>query len=676
MDRKPMQRFGPYRIEGVLGRGGMGEVYRAYDETHDRVVALKLLSESLAGDAGYRERFRRESQLAARLREPHVIPIHRYGEIDGRLFLDMRLVEGEDLGDALDRDGPMPPARAVNIISQIARALDAAHDDGLIHRDVKTSNVLLSNPGSDEDFIYLVDFGIARTVGSGKAALTHTGAALGSFDYMAPERFLDSGVDRRTDVYSLACLLYECLMASRPFTGDGLPTLMYAHLNLPPPRPSTQRPGIPPALDEVIAKGMAKSPDQRFARAGDLGAAARAALAGAERFGSPGPNGPGSASGWSTGAPFASRPGSNPGPAGPAQPGRPSNPPGPWSGPVHPREASHHGSGSPGSGSPGPGGPGSGGHGSGNFFPATPGSPSGPDRRPGSPGSGSPGSHPGPPGVPGPARSAHPGVSGLPGSRRGSLPGPTAGPPRTGSGAGRQLGQRQPQPRDSRRAQLVAVAIVAVLLLAVVVSIIIVLNSGDDPRTAADPTTSTASNTPTEELPAGGILDGAGGSNAEEPAGPAEPADEETLRQLIPLDFNASNCTATDRPADDGSLAALTCGPSISPGANASEFFLYASGAELEAAFQSYVRARSLDELPSSDAAECGADQGFGEYAQGGPVVGALACFVDSENTAYVVWTNTELQVFAITSAAVGDEAGLRSLYDWWVARGQITRRQ
>ncbi|MDQ4036997.1 MAG: protein kinase [Actinomycetota bacterium] len=593
MDRNPMQQFGPYRIEGVLGRGGMGEVYRAYDETHDRVVALKLLAESLADDAGYRERFRRESQLAARLREPHVIPIHRYGEIEGRLFLDMRLVEGEDLGVALDRDGPMAPSRAVNIISQTARALDAAHDDGLIHRDVKPSNVLLSNPGSDEDFIYLVDFGIARTIGSGKAALTHTGAALGSFDYMAPERFLDSGVDRRTDVYSLACLLYECLMASRPFPGDGLPTLMYAHLNLPPPRPSTQRPGIPAGLDDVLAKGMAKSPDSRFARAGDLGAAARAALTGgAGRFGSPGPSGPGAAAGWSTGTRFAQRPGSHP---VPAQPGWPSTGPG--------------------------------GTGPANFYPATPRSPSGPG-------------------------------------------------PRPGSGPGRQPAQRQRPPRVIPRAQLVAVAIVAVLLLAVLASIIVVLN-GDDPETTADPSTSSAaSNPPTEELPAGGILDGAGGSNAEEPAGPAEPADEDALRQLIPLDFDADNCTATDRPADDGSLAALTCGPSISPGANASEFFLYGTDADLEDAFDSYVRARSLDELPSGDAAECGADQGFGEYSQGGPAVGTLACFVDSENTAHMVWTNTELHVFAITSSAVGDEAGLRALYDWWVARGQIIRRQ
>ncbi|MDQ3733677.1 MAG: serine/threonine protein kinase [Actinomycetota bacterium] len=545
MDRSPVQQFGPYRIEGVLGRGGMGEVYRAYDQTHDRVVALKLLTESLAQDAGYRERFRRESQLAARLREPHVIPIHRFGEIDGRLFLDMRLVEGEDLGQALDRDGPMPPGRAVNIISQLARALDAAHDDGLIHRDVKPSNVLLSSPGRDEDFVYLVDFGIARTTGSGKAAaLTHTGAALGSFDYMAPERFLDTALDRRSDVYSLACLLYECLMAGPPFKGDGLPTLMYAHLHIPPPRPSMQRVGIPQALDEVIARGMAKNPDHRFARAGDLGAAARASL-----------TGPGS---------YAWR----------------------------------------GDGSPRP------------------------------------------------------------------LPRPI---PRPGalSGAG------QPPPPGSRRARLWAASIIAVLLAVIAATFIVVLTSDEDPSTTVEPTsTSTGSPTPTEELPAGGILDGVGGSNSAEEAGPAAPADEATLRELIPLDFTVDRCTATARPADDGSLAALTCGPSISsPGANASDFFLYGEAADVAGAFEDYVQARSLDELPSGNAAGCGQNQGFASYAQGGPVVGELACFIDSENTAYVAWTNTELNVFAITSAASGDAAGLRQLYDWWVARGQITHR-
>lgn len=582
-----MQQFGPYRIEGVLGRGGMGEVYRAYDQTHDRVVALKLLTESLAGDAGYRERFRRESQLAARLREPHVIPIHQYGEIDGRLFIDMRLVEGEDLGDALERDGPMSPERAVAIISQLARALDAAHDDGLIHRDIKPSNVLLSNPGGDEDFVYLVDFGIARATGSGQSsALTQTGAALGSFDYMAPERFLDAGVDRRTDVYSLACLLYECLVAARPFSGDGLPTLMYAHLNLPPPRPSARRPGIPPALDEVIAIGMAKSPDHRYPRAGALGAAARAALAKAASQSARPEAASLSGSGWSTaGTPALARP--------------------------------------------------------------APGSQSGPTR------------------TSGPQAPLPPPPSAWP------APAPRSTPDPSGSGPTRPVGGR----KRARRGRLVAV-LVAVLAAVVAATFVVIAIRDPDPDPIADPTTSVTEVVPSEELPAGGILDGAGGSGSDTQAGPAQPADITALRELIPLDFTAESCIITGRPADDGSLAALSCGASISsPGANESDFFLYGSAADLAAAFDAYVEERSLTELPSADSSGCGEEQGFGEYAQGGPVIGSLACFIDSESTAYLAWTNSELEVFAITSAASGDAAGLRALYDWWVDRGQITPR-
>lgn len=273
------ERFGPYRIEELLGRGGMGEVYRAYDESQKRVVALKLLSPHLAADEGYRARFRRESELAARLREAHVIPIHRYGEIDGRLFIDMRLVEGADLAALLEQRGALPPNRAVAIVSQVARALDAAHADGLIHRDVKPSNVLVSDrdDDGDDDFVYLVDFGIARAA-EDEQGLTKTGSALGSFDYMAPERFLDGKVDRRTDVYSLACLLFECLTGRRPFTGEGLPALMYGHLNTNPPRPSGLVLDLPVAMDDVIARGMSKDPEQRFARAGDLAVAARRAL--------------------------------------------------------------------------------------------------------------------------------------------------------------------------------------------------------------------------------------------------------------------------------------------------------------------------------------------------------------------------------------------------------------
>ena len=272
------EQFGAYRIEGLLGRGGMGEVYRAFDTEHDRVVALKVLSEHLAADKGYRERFRREAHSAARLNEPHIVPIHRYGEIEGRLFLDMRLVPGRDVAEVVANEGPMDPARAVSIISQAARALDSAHADGLIHRDVKPSNILVTGTGEDE-FVYLVDFGIARsTTDTQGPALTQTGAALGSFDYMAPERFLERPADKRVDVYALACVLFEVLTGRRPFMGDGLAVLMYAHLNTDPPAPSSLRPDLPHALDAVILKGLAKEPDERWATAGEFAAAARKAL--------------------------------------------------------------------------------------------------------------------------------------------------------------------------------------------------------------------------------------------------------------------------------------------------------------------------------------------------------------------------------------------------------------
>ncbi|MFC9994596.1 protein kinase [Nocardia sp. NPDC127526] len=268
MDGTP---FGRYRLLGLLGEGGMGRVYRAYDTETDRVVALKVLPEDFAHDQGYRERFRREAQAAARLSEPHIIPIHGYGEIDGQLFLDMRLVEGTDLAAVLVHGGPLPPARAVGILEQVAAALDAAHRQGLVHRDVKPSNILIA-PG---DFAYLIDFGIAR--GDADTSLTTVGAAIGTFAYMAPERLAHERYDSRADVYSLACVLHECLTGAKPFPVDSLGRQIAAHLTLPPPRPS-EAANVPGAFDAVIAQGMAKDPDERFPAAGVLAAAARAAL--------------------------------------------------------------------------------------------------------------------------------------------------------------------------------------------------------------------------------------------------------------------------------------------------------------------------------------------------------------------------------------------------------------
>lgn len=272
-----MQEFGQYRIEGIIGSGGMGEVYRAYDTRRDRQVALKLLPTALSDDPEYQRRFQRESYAVARLREPHVIPIHDYGEIDGRLFIDMRLVDGPNLATLISSDGRLSPERSVNLVTQIADALDAAHADGLVHRDIKPSNVLVTA----NDFVYVVDFGIAHAVGDTRAKLTLTGATIGTLDYMAPERFESHPVDARTDVYSLACVLFECLTAEKPFVGDDLPALMYAHLYTPPRRVSAVNPAAGSELDAVVAKGMAKDPADRYPSAGALAAAARAAIAAA-----------------------------------------------------------------------------------------------------------------------------------------------------------------------------------------------------------------------------------------------------------------------------------------------------------------------------------------------------------------------------------------------------------
>ncbi|MCP2241945.1 serine/threonine-protein kinase [Lentzea aerocolonigenes] len=270
------EAFGPYRIEQLLGRGGMGEVHRAYDTVHDRFVALKRLSPAHHGDREYRARFRREAQIVARLREPHVIPIHAYGEIDDRLYLDMRLVEGADLSDVI-RERAIEPSRAVRIVEQVASALDAAHADGLVHRDVKPSNVLVTSG----DFVYLVDFGIARSVSPTATGLTASGSVVGTLDYMAPERFESGPVDGRADVYALAGVLFACVTGRRPFTADGTAAQIWAHLKEPPPRASLVNPAVPRALDDVIARGMAKNPADRYATAGELARAAAQALASA-----------------------------------------------------------------------------------------------------------------------------------------------------------------------------------------------------------------------------------------------------------------------------------------------------------------------------------------------------------------------------------------------------------
>jgi serine/threonine protein kinase len=285
-------QFGPYELRSLIGVGGMGEVYRAHDTIKGRMVALKVLRTELAADPSFQERFRRESRMAARLQEPHVIPVHDFGDIRGVLFIDMRLVDGGSLKDLLRAQGALEPARAARIIAQVAAALDAAHAEGLVHRDVKPENVLLT----PDDFAYLVDFGIAHS--GGDASVTASGSVIGSCAYMATERFTEGRIGPQADVYSLACMLYECLTGGPPFDHEELPQVMSAHMFSPPPRPSIMRRGISRVFDDVIAVGMAKEPAERFSSAGEL---ARAATEAASVAPSPSPSPPAGT------RPFASR---------------------------------------------------------------------------------------------------------------------------------------------------------------------------------------------------------------------------------------------------------------------------------------------------------------------------------------------------------------------------------
>ncbi|MGY1820404.1 serine/threonine-protein kinase [Geodermatophilus sp. SYSU D00079] len=267
---EPGGHFGDYLIESIVGRGGMGVVYRARDTRLDRPVALKLLAPELTVNSNFRSRFVRESRLAAAVDHPNIIPIYEAGDAGGRLFLAMRFVRGVDLRTDLDRRGCLPLDEALDVLAQTAAALDAAHDAGLVHRDVKPANILLADsPHGGRRHVYLTDFGLTKRSAS-ESGLTATGHFLGTLDYVPPEQIRGEPVDARADVYALACVAYAVLVGHPPFDHEDDAAVLWAHMSTDPPPPSRERPELPPAVDDALAAGLAKDRDDRPATCGEL----------------------------------------------------------------------------------------------------------------------------------------------------------------------------------------------------------------------------------------------------------------------------------------------------------------------------------------------------------------------------------------------------------------------
>ncbi|WP_086859566.1 serine/threonine-protein kinase [Amycolatopsis lexingtonensis] len=604
-----MEQFGPYKIEGLLGRGGMGEVHRAYDTAHDRVVALKLLSGPNAGDEAFRARFRRESQIVARLREPHVIPIHAYGEIDGRLYLDMRLVEGKDLKELLE-DGPLSPERAAAIVEQVAGALDAAHEDGLVHRDVKPSNVLVTSA----DFVYLVDFGIARSMTAEGTSITGTGNVIGTLDYMAPERFGEAPITGLVDVYALACVFFECVTGRRPFLGEGAAAQMGAHLTAPPPAPSQVRPGLPAALDAVVAHGMAKNPADRYPTAKAFADAVRAALT------APAPAIPT----WQK---------TLPGPVTPRP--TPTAPPPTLTGPPT------------GLGHPGPPTP--------TGTPAV-GTQAGPYSGP----------YPGPPTPPGQPAVAAP----YPGPPTGSYPGPPTGPqPVRFTGPSGKVAPTGPPKAQRNRWIALCAALAGVVVVALVITYVV---TKDDTHTAGPgpntPTTvystppPTTSETP-EPTP----------STSESKAAP-----DTKLFDALPAVYKQYTCvpaaappgTAAAAECTDSNVGDVRIGNVMFPQPTGAKFLRFPDSAAMDAFFQDVVKTQGLTRNDAQGA--CRPDKYpkiWGTYYRAevpNPVPGEyLTCFLG--DPAQLVWTEKKNLVAGIllsTKVTTNDE--LDKLYQWW----------
>ncbi|UQS27488.1 protein kinase [Amycolatopsis thermalba] len=450
------RRLGNYRIDGVLGKGGMSVMYKATDVRLGRKVALKVIGEHLGADAEFRERFVDEARNTSAVDHANVVPLYDFGELDGMLYIAMRLVDGADLA-SLIADGPISPDRTLRLLDQVADALDCLHERGLVHLDVKPANVLVTSRESAREHVYVADFGLTRRGATGHR--TRGGDFLGSPTYAAPEHLRGEPLDGRTDQYALACVLYACLTGQPPFSGD-VPTVIKGHLAVEPPAVSGVV-GLPSAVDEVVRKGMAKNPADRYDNCVELITAARKSLGPAA--GSTTPPGPPQPTTREAGMqPYsAGQPGGHPGaggitpgaqpgagysgPQGASQPGEPG--PGGQPDAAQGGYRGPQGTGQPGNfgppGVPGPGGQPDAAHGG---YPGQPGS----GDQPGQPGNFGPPAHGGQPGQPGqpgnfgqPSSGGHPGQGSHPGHQ--DQPGQGSHPAHPGApGHGAQPGPYGP----------------------------------------------------------------------------------------------------------------------------------------------------------------------------------------------------------------------------------------
>ena len=316
-------RIAGYRLEEQIGRGGMAVVFRARDERLGRLVALKILAPALAGDTEFQARFISESRAAAVIDDPHIVPVFAAGEADGVLFIAMRYVAGGSADSQLRREGSLPPGRVAEIISPVASALDAAHRAGLLHRDVKPSNMLMDVLPGRPDHVYLSDFGVSKAMAS-TSGLTRAGEVIGTLDYLSPEQIGGKPADGRADQYALACSAFVLLTGAPPFRRDEATAVMYAHLSEPPPPASSRRPGLPRAADAVLARALAKAPDDRYASCGQFADALREALGFQPYDSGPraAPSHPPTEAAWPAMA--AGRDAAGPGAAGPGAAGAPA----------------------------------------------------------------------------------------------------------------------------------------------------------------------------------------------------------------------------------------------------------------------------------------------------------------------------------------------------------------